>query len=304
MKNSLSVSIVLPNWNGEHLLRKHLPAVIEEAEGNEVIVVDDASSDTSIEILTKEFPSVKVVKKKNHEGFAGTVDEGVNASKSDIIVLLNTDVHPEKGFLAPLLRHFLDETVFAVGCLEHSHDKEGIVSRGRGVAHWERGLYVHARGDVDKTDTAWVSGGSAAYRKSMWDKLGGMDRIFNPFYWEDIDISYRARKAGWKTLFEPKSVVHHFHEQGKIKSEFTPTDVKRIVYRNQFIFVWKNTDTIMLLKHFIFLPYHMAKAVLRKDTLFFDGFFQALGKTGEILHQRTIQKKLSYRTDFDVSGTP
>lgn len=304
MKKNYSVSIIIPNWNGEHLLSKTLSAVTSAAPAAEVIVVDDHSTDGSVALLRKEFPSVKIIEKPSHEGFSGTVNAGAAASSGEIIMLLNTDVRPEKEFLSPLLSHFDDPQVFAVGCLEYSHEHGTIVARGRGIAHWERGWYVHAKGDTDQHDTAWVGGGSGAYRKSMWEKLGGMDTLFNPFYWEDIDLSYRARKAGWTIAFEPESIVHHFHEKGSIKESFTPSEVKQIAYRNQCIFVWKNADMRTLIIHKIFLPYHIIRAIIRNDIEFLKGFWGACREIPAILKHRFSQRKLFVKSDTEVSGTP
>lgn len=288
-----TVSIVLPNWNGAHLLIKHLPYVLAASPHAEVIVTDDASTDQSLALLKENFPRVKVVSSKTRHGFAGNVNRGVAASGGDIIVLLNTDVRPKKNFLAPLIAHFADPNVFAVGCLEESHDPGGIVLRGRGVARWEKGYFIHERGDVAKKDTAWVSGGSAAFRRSMWNRLGGMDELYNPFYWEDIDLSYRACKAGWRILFEPKSVVGHFHEEGKIRSEFTSGDVKKIAYRNQFIFIWKNlSDPNVWAAHCFWTPVRILQAVLRGDLPFIAGYAAAIARLPRILSARGRQSRL------------
>ncbi len=289
----MKISVVIPNWNGVYLMRKHLANVITASPGAEVIVADDMSTDGSVEFLRKNFPAVRVVAGKRREGFAANVDRGAAAAHGDILVLLNTDVEPEAGYLKPLVQRFSDAQVFAVGCLEKSHEQGSVIRRGRGIARWEKGLYVHARGEVDKTDTAWVSGGSGAFRRSMWEKLGGMDTVYNPFYWEDIDLSYRARKAGWKILFEPKSVVHHWHEEGKIKREFSASDVKRIAYRNQFIFIWKNlSDGAILVAHARWTPIRLLKAALTGDFLMLQGYVLAVAKLPEILRRRTEQKKL------------
>jgi GT2 family glycosyltransferase len=289
----MMVSIIIPNWNGVHLLKKHLKSVIKAAPDAEIVVADDRSCDGSVEYIKKNFPKVKVVAGKKREGFAANVNAGVLKATGDIIVLLNTDVEPESGFLSPLLTHFKDPSVFAVGCLEKSLEQGKMMLRGRGIAHWVKGYYVHSRGEVDKSDTAWVSGGSGAYRKSMWNALGGMDTLYNPFYWEDIDLSYRARKAGRKTLFEPKSIVHHYHEEGKIKQEFTSMNVKRIVYRNQFIFIWKNvSDISILISHAFWTPIRLTQAMILGDYLMVQGYVLALGKIPAILNHRLEQNKL------------
>jgi len=286
----MKVSIVIPNWNGVNLMEKHLRNVIRAAPGAEIVVTDDMSTDGSLEYLQKNYPKVKVVKRDRREGFAANVNSGVSAARGDIIVLLNTDVEPEQGFLNPLVKHFEDLSVFAVGCLEKSHEQDSIVLRGRGIARWQKGYFIHERGETDKQDTAWVSGGSGAFRRSMWNMLGGMDTLYNPFYWEDIDLSYRARKAGWKTLFEKRSVVHHWHEEGKIKREFTPTDVKRIVYRNQFIFIWKNvSDMSIILAHAFWTPIRLLQS---KDILMVQGYLLALTRIVPIVMHRFKQQKL------------
>jgi GT2 family glycosyltransferase len=295
------VSIVIPNWNGVHLMRKHLKNVIAASHGAEIIIADDASSDGSVEYLQNTFPHVQVVINANRVGFAGNVNSGVSKATGDIVVLLNTDVEPEKGFLQPLLKHFTDPDVFAVGCLEKSSENGEIVLRGRGVAHWSKGFYIHSRGEVNKDDNAWVSGGSSALRRSMWITLGGMDGLYNPFYWEDIDLSYRARKAGWKTLFEAESIVHHYHEKGVIRSEYTPADVKRIAYRNQYIFIWKNVhDFQIILVHLLWAPIRLIQSLMTGDFLHIQGYLLAVTHIGGIIVSRYRQAKLWKRTDSEL----
>lgn len=288
-----TVSIVLPNWNGVYLLEKHLQKTIDASKGAEIIVADDCSTDGSVEFLEKKFPNVVIVANKKRNGFAVNINSGVAKATGDIVVLVNTDVEPEVGYLEPLIEHFSDKNVFAVGCMEKSQEKGGVVLRGRGVARWEKGFYVHERGEVNQTDTAWVSGGSGAFRHSMWNILGGMDILYTPFYWEDIDLSYRARKIGWKIIFEPKSIVDHYHEEGKIKREFSPIDVKRIVYRNQFTFIWKNVShPAIFFTHIVWLPVRLIQAFMRGDIVMFQGFLLALTRLPQILKKRCSQSKL------------
>lgn len=300
-KISLSVSIVLPNWNGAGLLRKNLPAVIAAAKGAEIIVADDASEDESVKMLKDSFPQVAVVANRTRQGFAGNINSGVARAAGDIVILLNTDVRPDKDFIAPLISHFSDPQVAAVGCLEESHEPGGIVKRGRGIARWEKGFFVHSRGEVNATDTAWVSGGSSAFRRSVWQKLGGMDTVYNPFYWEDIDLSYQILKSGYTIMFEPKSVVGHYHEEGKIKTSFTPSDIKRIVYRNQFIFLWKNiSDPVLWAAHCLWMPVRLIQAVLRGDMLMLQGYGMVLTRLMEVQKSRARASLHWRRKDREV----
>jgi len=296
----LSATIIIPNWNGKHLLEKHLPGVIREAEHADVMVVDDASTDGSVQFIRRTHPKVRVITKRRRHGFAETVNVGVAHVKSDIVVLLNSDVEPEPGFLTPLLPHFSDPNVFAVGCLEKSVEAGSVVLRGRGEAMWRKGFFIHWRGDVDKYDTAWVSGGSSAFRKKLWDRLGGMDTIFNPFYWEDIDLSYRAYKAGYRLVFEPRSIIGHYHEEGKIRREYTPRQVQRIAYRNQFFFIWKNlADPKRILEHCLWTPFRMFRGILSGDWPLLAGYVSAVVKLPRVFRSRMVSAGLWTKPDPD-----
>ncbi len=297
----MNISVVIPNYNGEDNLYKNLPKVFDAVGNAEIIVIDDASTDGSLKVLDSFKPKIKIIKNEKNFGFSSTVNFGVKAAEGDIVILLNTDVIPERGFLSPLLSHFKDDKVFAVGCMDKNKEEGKIVLRGRGIGFWKRGFLIHARGEVNKTNTLWVSGGSGAFRKSIWEKLGGFDNLYNPFYWEDIDLSYRAIKSGFKVLFEPKSVVFHEHEKGAIKKNFLPSQIKSIAYRNQFIFVWKNaTDLDLQFSHLFWLPYHFIKAFIRLDLAFFKGFFNAFIKLPQIIKSSLRNQKLFALRDNQV----
>ena len=248
----LKVSIVIPNYNGKHLLEKNLPKIID-AKNNlknkiiEIIIVDDASFDDSVKFLKKTFPEVRVIKHKKNRGFSCAVNTGVRMSKGNLVALLNSDVIPEKDFLENTLPHFEDEKVFAVSL----HEKGYSWAKGTFV----NGFIEHSLGkEAKKTHiTFWVSGGSGVFRRDLWHKLGGMDeKLLSPFYWEDIDFSYRAQKRGYKILWEPNSVVVHKHEA--TISKLSKSYVARIRQRNELLFIWKNvTSKNLFKKHVISL---------------------------------------------------
>ena len=298
----MDISVIIPNYNGANLLKTNLPKVLNSlrnyTEGKtEIIVVDDGSTDESLKILEdfkNKFSSLSIYQNEKNLGFSSTVNKGVSFAKGEIILLLNSDVYPEANFLKPLLANFKDEKVFAVGCLDKSMEGDKIILRGRGLGEWKRGFLVHRRGEVDKKNTLWVSGGSSAFKKSVWDKLNGFNEIYDPFYWEDIDLSYRALKSGFKIIFEPKSIVVHEHEKGSINSSINKSKVKTIAYRNQFIFVWENaTDISLKLMHILWFPYHFVKALGRKDFDFVKGFFMAI-----IVIPKIIKSKFIYQSTF------
>ena len=258
MKN-FTVSVIVPNFNGEGLLEKNLPFLIDamkNPENNiiETVVVDDGSRDGSVKLITSTFPQVKLIKHRTNRGFSASVNTGVRAAKGDLMCLLNSDVIPENNFLESALPHFQNPKIFAV-----SLNEAGNFSWARGS--FTDGFIGHTNGSKTLTphDTFWVSGGSGVFRRSIWMKLGGMDeKLLSPFYWEDVDLCYRALKRGYGLIWEPNAKVEHKHEA--TINNFPKKYVQRILERNQLLFIWKNiTSTNLLRKHVAGLLKRLAK---------------------------------------------
>lgn len=246
----MKISIVIPNLNGKKLLEKNLPSLFKAVENKqnniiEVIVVDDGSWDGSVKFLQKNYKdSIKLVKHTKNRGFSKAVNTGVRATKGDLILLLNTDVIPNVDFLEPVIPHFKNSKVFGVSLHEQGY--------GWAKAKFANGFIQLAMGQSGSSthQSMYVSGGSGVFRKKMWQTLGGMDeKLFSPFYWEDIDICYRAWKRGWVCLWEPKARVVHNHES--TMSKLSKKYVARIRERNQLLMIWKNIHSVNLFKKHI-----------------------------------------------------
>lgn len=303
----MKVDIIIPNYNGSHLIEKNLPSVIKSLEGysGKIIIVDDGSKIEDRQRLRKFLKGkegVTLIEHPLNKGFSSAVNTGVGASTADYVTLLNSDVSPSGHFLYSALQQLEDDpNLFAVGCLDESIEGDKKVLRGRGVAVWKKGMIHHMKGEVNKSDTFWVSGGSSVFRRTIYKQLGGMDEIFNPFYWEDIDLSYRAQKAGYRICFDKRCVVKHMHEEGTIKTLFTTSTVTATAYRNQFIFIWKNiTNYYFLLNHILFLPINCYGAARRKDKNFFDGLFLAVTQLPAIIVRRRKQKRFYKISDPEI----
>jgi|SRR5258706_1915328 len=316
----MNLSVIIPNYNGSHLLKKNFHSVVnafkEYKEGEvQLIIPDDASSDDSVEVINNLFSQIKIEhihgklvenKDRNKGGFSKNVNRGVSVATGEILILLNSDVSPHKDFLMPLLKHFEDPKVFAVACMDESIEGDKKVLRGRGVGKWERGFLHHSAGKISgvATNTLWVSGGSGAFRKDLWDNLSGLNELFNPFYWEDIDLSYRALKSGYSLIFEPQSVVIHDHSEGAIKKTYKEKKVTSIVYRNQFFFSWMNiTDTNLILSHIFWLPFHLLSGFIRRDWAFLSGFLHASLMLPNVLMLRRVYARKFILSDLDIVKT-
>ena len=124
----------------------------------------------------------------------------------------------------------------------------------------------------------WGSGGSMAIDRGKYLRIGGMDPLYKPAYWEDIDLSWIAReKFGWKVLFEPRSQVFHNHETTNL-SVFGQKKIKLMSARNQFLFIYKNIRGKKLVEHFLWLPYHLVFTSIRTQGVFLIAFVKAIFK--------------------------
>ena len=255
-----AATVVIPNWNGKHLLEKYIPHLITALAGNpenELLVVDNGSADGSAEFLRANFPGVNVLALPENLGFGGGSNAGFRAAKNDIVVLLNSDMRVAHDFLAPLLEGFEDPEVFAVSCQIYFSDPAKLREEtGLTQAWWQDGmLRVRHRIDDAVTDLFpcfYGGGGSCAYDRAKFLELGGFDHLLAPFYLEDTEISFMAWKRGWKVLYQPRSVVFHEH-QGTIGKKFSREYIDSVLKKNYVLFCWKNIHELPRLSaHFFF----------------------------------------------------
>lgn len=297
----MKISVVIPNFNGADLLKKNLPKILHAVGDAQVIVVDDGSTDESLIVLKNDFPEINVIERKKNEGFASAVNDGFKKASHDLVLLLNSDVVPQDNFLKYLLPHFTDQKVFAVGCLQDNLSGKTITSQGRGIGKFKKGFLVHGPGTLDKKNTLWIFGGAGIFRKKIWEDLGGLDTIYNPFYWEDIDLSYRAQKLGFKLIFEPRSKIIHKQLEGAIRSSYSSSYIKVLAYRNQILFVWLNiTDAKLIISHVIYLPIHLIRSIIAFDFAFLRGFLYAILKLPKVLINRIMIKRQYTLSDHEV----
>lgn len=244
----MKISVVIPVWNGREFLEKNLPLLFTAADNSEnrileIIAVDDKSTDSSLEFLEAQKSKIRLIRHRENRGFSAAVNTGVRSAKGKLVCLLNQDVTVSKNFLKRVHHHFRDSKVFAVSLHEAGY--------GYAVGKFKKGFIIHEpRQSREVAETFWVNGGSGVFRRDLWMELRGMDEaLFSPFYWEDIDLSYRALKRGYKLLWEPKAKVEHKHASAirKLKKRW----VRRIQERNQLLFIWKNLTSPNLFRRHI-----------------------------------------------------
>ena len=257
-----AASVVIPNWNGCDLLEKYLPSIRTALAGNpenEIVVVDNGSTDGSAAFLREAFPQVRVLALPQNLGFGAGSNAGFRAAKNDIVVLLNSDMRVEPDFLQPLLDGFSDEKVFAVSCQIFFSDPARLREEtGLTQGWWEDGsLKVRHRADDAVRDLYpcfYGGGGSCALDRTKFLELGGFDELLAPFYLEDTDLGYLAWKRGWKVLYQPKSKVYHEH-RGTIGKRFSEDYIQSVLKKNFLLFAWKNIHEAQRLASSFFFNY-------------------------------------------------
>jgi GT2 family glycosyltransferase/glycosyltransferase involved in cell wall biosynthesis len=310
-----AVSVVIPNWNGRDLLEKYLPSVIEALAGNpdnEVIVVDNASTDGSAAFLRERFPQVRVLPLERNLGFGGGSNAGFRAARHDIVVLLNSDMRVDPGFLAPLLEGFRDSRVFAVSAQIFFTDPKKV----RQETGLTEGLWVNGRLRVrhvidDRVKTLfpvfYAGGGSSAYDRRKFLELGGFDPLYEPFYLEDTDLGYLAWKRGWTVHYEPRSIVYHEH-RGTIGRTYGEAYIQGVLKKNFLLFTWKNVhDWTMLAEHLFQVYGGMWVRLLAGDTpsrTSPPSLIRAVRALGPALRSRARARRLAAIDDREAFRRP
>jgi GT2 family glycosyltransferase len=250
-----SLSVIIPNYNGEQLLPFFLPFLYKALRNYggeyEVIIVDDKSTDLSSEVLLrieKEYPFTRCIFNQFNLGFSGTCNVGIKAAKNQILFFFNNDVEINEDYFQFFTEHFDDPDLFAVTCAGFSFDTREPVD-GLKRAYWKRGLpriaydvfedQLKSRTFAKPYYSFAVQGAYFFADKKKVDILEGFDELFSPYNYEETDLSYRALKRGWKIIFEPRCIG--YHKVNTSINKLSSSSQKRMIFnRNRLLFVWKN----------------------------------------------------------------
>lgn len=305
-----NISVIIPTYNGKKLLEKNLESVIDAMrEHDELVIVDDCSTDDTVIWLVEKFQLIKdedraeftefvfrgmgefskkkiqvtLVQNKKNERFGASCNKGVKFCAHELLFVVNNDVKPHPQVFEKLIPHFLNmhgsaHQLFGIGCLEVQIVNGKEENAGKNTLWFQRGLFVHAKAtQFTSGETAWVSGGSGMFNKHKWLELGGFDLRFYPAYWEDIDLSQRARERGWDVLFEADAVVEHHHESTN-QTAFGRDQIEIMSFRNIILFTWLHTTFFQKIQMVLWMPYHLIVTNTRSKGLFLQGFLRFLTK--------------------------
>ena len=248
MKNPL-ISILVLNHNGKHLLKTCLESIFEQTFADyEVIVVDNNSNDGSTEYIRENFPKITLIENSKNLGFAGGNNMGIKACSGEWIFFLNNDAVLEKNCLEFLAKHIKTEYLVFMPLMLKADSPEFVDSAGDMLYPWGyayRYNNVPANKFLESKEIALACCGAAAFNRELIEKLNGFDEDFF-LYYEDVDLSLRARHLGAKIWLGPQAKV--FHKGSATVGKKTSS---RLYYieRNRFFAKLKNFPLLTLIKY-------------------------------------------------------
>ena len=218
----MRIAVVILNWNGKPFLEKFLPSVISNSQDATIYVADNSSSDGSLEFVEKNFTSVKRIDNGENLGFAGGYNKALENLNEEFFVLLNSDVETTPNWLQPVIKLFdsdLEIAAIQPKILSYQN-KKSFEYAGAAGGFIDKNGYPFCRGrifdslenDNGQYDSVqeifWATGACMFMRSKVFKELGGLDDDFFA-HMEEIDLCWRTKRAGFKVMVQPKSVVYH-----------------------------------------------------------------------------------------------
>lgn len=244
------IAVVILNWNGVKLLEQFLPSVIQFSEGASIYVADNDSTDNSVDFVTENFPTVKIVKNSGNHGFAKGYNDALKHIDAEIFALVNSDIEVTENWLKPILETFDTENQTAIiqPKILDFKNKEYFEYAGAAGGFIDKFGYPFCRGRIfetiekdnaqfdDNIEIFWASGACFFIRKKVFQELGGFDESFFA-HQEEIDLCWRASNEGHIIKYNYKSVVYHVGgatlQQGNPKKTY-------LNFRNSLLMMVKN----------------------------------------------------------------
>ena len=282
---SHSVSVVIPNYNGKRLLQEYLPSVFAALKhtgtDSEIIVSDDGSTDDSVKFLKETYPQIKLTLSQNNRGFSCAVNNGLKAAEKELVLLLNSDVKLTEDYFASQWKYFEKPYTFGVMGSIWTEDGKRLMDAAK-FPVWKGGQlkttvnYTLKHKSTNPSLTLFLSGANALVNREKLMKLGGMDERYSPYYMEDVDLSVRAWRMGWKCYYEPDAMCYHKLSE-TISTHNSSEKVRHVSKRNKFLFhdthlengkrlMWKMENALNLCFRWLILDlaYYRTYSAFRK----------------------------------------
>lgn len=260
------VSVVILNWNGVNLLKQFLPSVIRYSQEAQIVVADNGSTDNTLEILSTEFPQVRIIALNQNYGFAEGYNKTIQQIETEYSILLNSDVEVTEGWLKPLIE-FMDnnpQTVATQPKILSYLNKTQFEYAGACGGYLDKLGYPFCRGRIMETieedkgqydnpiKIFWATGAALMIRTNIYKETGGLDSRFFA-HQEEIDFCWRLRSRGYDIYCIPQSIVYHVGGATLQKSNPRKTFLN---FRNNLLMLYKNLPSdklfwVMLVRYFL-----------------------------------------------------
>ena len=245
-------AIVILNWNGEKFLRQFLPSLIENTNSKiaRICIIDNASTDNSLQFVAENFPQIQIVKLDKNYGFAGGYNRGLKEIEAEYFMLLNSDVEVPNNWIEPLVELMdSDKTIGICGPkLIDYNNRSKFEYAGAAGGYIDKYGYPFCRGRLfesletdngqhdTREDCLWISGAALFIRSEIFFKVGGFDDDFFA-HQEEIDLCWRVQNSGYRVVCEPKSKIFHVGGGALPKSNPFKTFLN---FRNNLYLIVKN----------------------------------------------------------------
>lgn len=285
------LAVIILNWNGEDLLKKFLPSVVEFTTSPEVeiVVADNGSVDGSVKFIESEYPLVRLIKFDKNYGFSEGYNKAIEIINLPFTILLNSDVEVTPGWWQPLLG-FMQQNPEAGACqpkIKSYVNRNSFEYAGAAGGYLDYLGYPYCRGrlfdrletdngqyDDQPTEVAWASGAALMVRTDLYRSLGGLDPLFFA-HMEEIDLCCRMRTAGYKIFAISNSEIYHVGgaslNQGNPKKTYLNFRNNLLLLyknlpksrRNGLIFLRRLTDTLAFFMYLAKLDFANSRAIFK-----------------------------------------
>lgn len=281
MNPDLTIGAAIPAYRDSTRLRRCLESLAEKAPAlfARTVVVDDSGDGRVCNTLRPDFQHILWIVHTENRGFGVSATEAVSSCRASIVVLLNDDVQLLNDPSLHLQTAFEDPELFAVTF--QSRLLDGTFREGAKRLVWPMGMPRILHNERDQfpprngvSPSSYAVGGHAAYHREKFVALGGFDALYEPFYWEDVDLCERARQRGWRTTYRPDCLVTH-GEDSAIRTANSEAQIREITLRNRLLFAWRHLPAHLKPLHAISLAYHIALSLLSRDRTFLHAFAAA-----------------------------
>lgn len=292
--------LMVLNYNGRRHVDDCFSSLLAAAGRSKhdcrVVCVDNRSTEPDVAYIRAAFPAVEVVVAAKND-FLFSLNEVVKARDEQIVVLLNNDMRFDADFVDPMIEHMSGNDVFAVGARlmewdgsrQQNAPRRGWIERGWFYNRWATEVEGPAH-------TLEAPGGASAYRREMFVELGGFDPLYRPGYYEDFDLAYRAWSRGWRSIYEPRSMI--FHRESVTLTEVLGDGRRaRVHLRNHLLFTAKNIGGTGFLALFIaLLPIRAIRPLARGDSSMARAVLDALPRLSRALRARARRSRSALQT--------